>query len=356
MQSETLKLFVDDVNDIREYIKYINLINKLEIAIPAIDDDLLIDLKEHLQRFGFSKKIFEYKSITISLYGILEKHIGIWIKEYLSNLPKIITNYNDLPDSFRDKHFDLSLKLLALIGEKKHAKYEGLNKEKVLSKLSSCIESPSGFQLNSDAFYLRSGNLKHAKIAEALNHLDIPLTSNLKTIGKRPEGFLYNVLPNIDTRGDDLFRLIDELVTRRNDIAHGEDVDNILSVTEFNEYIDFLEGYGIAVFQTLVEKLNELEASYLYEKIDAANIKGVFNKGSVLCFTIEANVISKGDCIIVNLIEGGFIKKEILDIQKNNQSFNTLSIEGPVDIGIEVDKGISKGQGFFIKKAVVKVI
>lgn len=351
MQGETLKAFVDDVNNIRDYIKYIHLINKVEIAIPAIDDDLLIDVREHLQKFGVSKKIFEYKSITISLYGILEKYIGVWIKEYVSHLPKIINNYNDLTIKFRDNHFDLSVKLLALISEKKHAKYEGLKREKVLEKLNSCIENPSGFQLNSDAFYLRSGNLKHAKIAEALHHLDIQLTAKLKIVGQRSGGFLSNGYHNIENRGDDVFRLIDELVTLRNDIAHGEDVDNILSVTEFNEYIDFLEGYGVAVFQTLTEKLNELEANCLYDKIDEDNVKGVFGKGTILCFEVEDTVISKGDYIIVNLIDGGFIKKEILEIQKDSQSFDTLSIKDPESIGVRVDKGISKKQGFFIKKS-----
>ena len=352
MNNEILKPFIKDISAIREYINFINLVNKIEIDTPAVDDDLLIGLRDHLQRFGVSKKIFEYKSITISLYGILEKSISLWIKEYISHLPKIINNYNDLSDGFRENHFDLSVKLLALIGEKKHAKYESLEKEKVLAKLSSCIENPSSFQLNSDAFYPRSGNLKHKKIVEALNYLDIKLTASLKTVGQRPGGFLCDAIPNIDNRGDDLFRLIDELVTRRNDIAHGEDIDDILNITEFDEYIDFLEGYGIAIFQTLTEKLIELEANYLYKKIDPSDVKGIYKNGSILCFTIENSVISKGDDIIVNLVEGGFTKKEILNIQRNNQSFETLTLTDPEDIGIEVDKGISLGQRFFIKKTV----
>ena len=352
MNDETLKQFVKDISAIREYINFINLVNKIEIDTPATDDNLLVDLRDHLQKFGVSKKIFEYKSITISLYGILEKSISLWIKEYISHLPKIINNYNDLSDGFRENHFDLSVKLLALIGEKKHAKYESLEKEKVLAKLSSCIENPSSFQLNSDAFYPRSGNLKHKKIVEALNYLDIKLTAELKIVGRRPGGFLCDVLPNIENRGDDLFRLIDELVTRRNDIAHGEDIDDILSITEFDEYIDFMEGYGIAIFQTLTEKLIELEANYLYKKIDVSDIKGIYKKGSILCFTIEDNIVSKGDSIIINLVEGGFTKKEILNIQRDNESFETLTATDPVDIGIEVDKGVSSGQSFFIKKSV----
>ena len=349
MQSETLNLFVDDINDIREYIKYIKLVNNIEVSTLVSSDNELVELRDHLRNFGVSKKIFEYKSITISLYGILEKHIGIWIKEYINQLPRIITNYNDLPDKFREDHFNLSVKLIGLIGEKRHSKYEDMKKESILAKLSSCIEKPDEFQLNTDAFYIRSGNLKHVKIAEALTYLDIKLTSSLKVIGQRSEGFLCDRAPNIGNKGDELFRLIDELVDRRNDIAHGEDVDNILNISEFSKYVDFLEGYGRAVFQTLIEKINQLEATYLYTEID--NVIDIYRKGSVLCFEIANNEICIGDNIIVNLLDGGFIKKEILGIQKNNEDFIKLAIKEPEAIGINVGNGISKGQTFFIKKS-----
>ncbi len=349
MQDEILDLFTKDINNIREYMKYIDLVNNVEISTLDSSNTALVELRDHLHSFGLSKKIFEYKSITISLYGILEKHIGIWIKEYIAQLPKIVNNYNHLSDKFREDHFSLSMKLISLISEKRHAKYEGMIREDILAKLNSCIEKPLHFQLNSDAFYLRSGNLKHVKIAEALAYLDIDLTSSLKNIGQRPKGFLSDRFSNIGNKGDELFRLIDDLVARRNDVSHGEDVDNIISISEFSELVDFLEGYGRAVFQTLIEKLNQFEAIHSYTEI--SNVIKVFKSGSVLCFEIENNEICVGDNIIVNLLDGGFIKKEILGIQKNNEDFTKLTIKEPEAIGINVGNGISKGQTFFIKKS-----
>lgn len=348
MQENTLELFIQDINGIREYINYINLVNKVESSTPVPSDNALIELKEHLHSFGVYKRIFEYKSITISLYGILEKHIGIWIKEYIGLLPRVIDNYNKLPDKFKKDHFNLSVKLLALIGENKHAKYESIKQESVLAKLSSCIENPSAFQLNSDAFYLSSGNLKHAKIAESFSYLDIKLTARLKIVGQRTGGFLCNGASNIESKGDELFRLIDDLVTRRNDISHGQDVDNILNVTEFSEYVDFLEGYGRAIFQILVEKINEVESVHLYEKID--KVAGVYKKGSILCFEIENNEVCVGDNIIVNLLDGGFIKKKIVEVERNNEKLDKLSIKEPECIGVNLVSDITKKQSFFIKK------
>lgn len=348
MEKGTLNSFTSDINDIREYIKHINIVNDVEIAHRTSTDEAIIKLRDHLHSFGFSKKLFEYKSITISLYGILEKYIGLWTKEFVSQLPKIILDYNCFTEKFREDHFHLSVKLLSLIGDKKLSKYEKIKREDVLSKLSSCIETPHNFELNSDAFYLHSGNLRHSRISETLNTLDIKITDRLKAISQRQNTFLSRSHSDIANKGEELFRLIDELVDRRNDIAHGEDIDNILSITEFEDYVDFLEEYGRAVHQALSEKINQFEADFLYKEI--ANVKGIFKNGSVLCFEIENSEIRKGDKIIVKLHDGGFIKKEILEIQKNNETFEKISITGIENIGVNLGKGISNGQKFFIKK------
>ncbi|HCN41486.1 MAG TPA: hypothetical protein DIS95_03600 [Proteus vulgaris] len=349
MQEETLNKFVKDINDIREYMKYIELVNNIEGITKPSSDAPLVQLKEHLKKFGVAKKVFEYKSITISLYGILEKYIGIWIKEYLANIPNIVTNYNELPDKIRENHFNLSVKLLGIINEKKYAKYENISKEQVLSRLNTCIENPSKFQLNSDAFYLQSGNLKHVKVSEAFACLDIKLNQVLKIIGTRENGFLCSNMSNVHDREDEFFKLIDDLVVRRNDIAHGGDIDDILNITKFDEYINFLENYGKAVFQALIERLIEFEAEHLYQKIE--RVRGIFSKGAVLCFEIENNEICVGDSIIVKLVDGGFIKKEILEIQIERESIQTISMKEPTDIGINLGGGISNGQTFFVKKS-----
>jgi len=347
MNDASLKNFINDINDVRKYIAHIQLTNDIAINSRTSADVVLAEYGSHLRAFGVSKKLFEYKSITISLYGILEKYIGLWIKEYTAHLPKIVLNYKNFPEKFRDEHFYQSIKLLSLIKESKSAKYELIKKEDVLSRLSSCIEAPHSYELNGDAFYLHSGNLKHSKIVEACKLLDIQLTAKLKVIGQRADGFLAGAVANVATRGDELFNLIDDLVVRRNDIAHGEDIDDILNVAEFDDYVNFLEGYGKAIYQTFVEKSIEHESTHLYKKIE--NIKHILKRGSILCFEIEDNEIKVGDSIIIKLEDESFLKKEIIEIEKDNIKFDGLSITTSENIGLNLGGGLSKGQTFFIK-------
>ena len=237
--------------------------------------------------------------------------------------------------------------LISLISENRFAKYDHLKKEDVLTKLSSCINNPSGYKLNSDAFSPLSGNLKHSKIVEAFKPLDIELVKQLK-VNNQFSAFLKGKYGNnISNKGDELFTTIDDLVIRRNDIAHGTPIDNILNITEFDEYLEFLENYGKAIFETIVEKEIQYEATYLYTKI--ANIKGVYKKGSVLCFEIENHRIETGDYIIIQTPEKYFIKKEILEIQENNITSDRLDITSKTDIGVNLGDGVTKNQIFYIK-------
>lgn len=349
MQNISLHNFENDITNIREYIKHIDLINKIEVNSRDSTEESLKLFNEHLHGFAKPKKLFEYKAIVISLYGVLESHVGIWIQEHIDTLSRIISSYEDLPEKIHKNHFDLSIKLISLINENKFAKFDHLKKEDILIKLSYCINNPLDYKLNSDAFSPLSGNLKHSKIAEAFKLLDIELVTKLK-VNNKFSIFLKEMYGNnISNKGDDLFSTIDDLVVRRNDIAHGMHIDNILNITEFDYYIEFLENYGRAIFETIIEKEIQYKATYLYEKI--VNIKGVFKSGSVLCFEIENNNIEIGDYIIIETPEKNFIKKEILGIEENNKPFEKLIITSKINIGVNLGSGISKHQTFYMKKA-----
>ena len=60
--------FENDIASIREYIKHINFINEVAKNNRETRDKSLKEFNTHLSHFRSHKKIFEYKSIVISLY------------------------------------------------------------------------------------------------------------------------------------------------------------------------------------------------------------------------------------------------------------------------------------------------
>ena len=346
MQEISLQNFEKDIFNIKEYIKHISLVDKIESSNRDIDTESLKEFCEHIHSFSTGKKIFEYKAIVISLYGILEKYINNWVKEHTELLPHLAKKYDDLPEKIRKKHFDLSIRLISLVSENRLSKYEYLQKEDILINLSSCLDSSFPYTLNGEAFTPFSGNLKHQKIVDAFNNLDIDLFGTLKTNSGLKELWAEEYGNNIESRGSELFSIIDDLVARRNDISHGVNIDDILNITRFSEYIEFLEHYGIAIFEAILEKEIEYESKYIFEKIE--NIKNVFNS-SILCFEIENSHIKVGDYIIVQA-NNRFIKKEIVSIEVNKESVDDMFFNKKTDIGVNLGKGITENQVFYIKK------
>jgi hypothetical protein len=217
MNISSLENFRKEINQTRKYIKHIQCVDDVASYVVLETDSeqikkLLAILKGH-QTFRVDKKVFEYKATIISLYGILEKFIEIWIKEYLDILSNIVPEYNQIDEKIREQHFELSLKLISTITSRESAKYQHLTKEQVLSKLHNCIEPSSNYKFNTEAFVLLSSNLKHKKIVELFKLLNIDLNGKLninqsfikyyqekrqiKNIANRQADFLYEKINDL---------------------------------------------------------------------------------------------------------------------------------------------------------------
>jgi len=346
-----LENFEKDIQDIQEYIKHIDLINIVTRKDDVLEDEALNNLITHLHTFGTEKRLFEYKAIIISLYGILEKYISIWIKEYIDSLSNLIINYNNLPTELKESHFKLSIKLISTINENRYVKYNHLTKEDVLIKLSSCINQPLEYILNTDAFLPISGNLKHSKIVEAFEPLDIKLNKRLMEVDSFSAYLKTKYGEGIASRkAEYLYKTIDDLVMLRNEIAHGSFIDNIIS--NFDEYIDFLKYYGQAIFEILIQKKIEYESIHLYQRIQKiVNIFKDKESGlqSILAFEIENNKVKVGNFLIIK-DKDTFFKKEILGIQLDEKPFKELEIEEKTKIAVNIGFSIKKSQTFFIEE------
>lgn len=354
MNTTSWESFKKEINQVREYFKHIQYVDDMVGSTVSQTDNeqtksSLKILKDHHRSFGTDKKIFEYKASIISLYGLLEKYIEIWIKEYLDSLSSLVIEYNKIDEKIRNNHFEFSLKLINIIASRENAKYQHLIKEQVLEKLNECIVNPISCKFNTDAFVLSSGNLKHKRIVKLFDSINVRLNEALNRnqtltqyikIEKQITG-----IANVNT--DILYNTINSLVERRNEIAHGSEILDILSLSGLEPYMQFLEKYCQAIFEILVEEFVKQESMYTFQNIE--KIINIFcNK--VLAFEIENYKIKVGDMLIIETKEGNFYKKPILSIQLNNESYTELTAIEKTNIAISVDFNIKENQTFYIVK------
>ena len=328
MNKTSLERFKTELNQIREYLKHIQYVNNV-LGYAVLEEDneeikaLLNSLKEHDKSFRIAKRLFEYKAAIISLYGLLEKYIETWIKEYLNSLSNLVPNYNELDEKIRNNHFELSIKLINIIISRESAKYQHLTKEEVLIKLNNCSVPAVNYQINTEAFVISSGNLKHNKIVDLFKLLNIDLNSELikneslnNEIGLQPD--------EISRKEKDIvYNKINELVERRNEIAHGSEISGILNISELEPYIQFLQVYCQAIFETLFEKFIKQESIHSFKNIE--KVVKIY-RSEILAFEIENYTIEVGDMLIIKTTDGRFYKKPILDIELDKIKYHKLTI------------------------------
>jgi hypothetical protein len=346
MNKIVLDSFYDDTKKIRAYINHINYTDEL-VRISIVDDFseetkmILSTFQEHLKSFKVDKKVFEYKSIIISLYGILEKHIEVFVKEYFAYLSSLYKNYNDFSETIRKNHFNFSLELIDKIN-RDFAKYQHITKEQVISNLNKCSEKPNNYLLNIDCFFISSGNLTHTKIEEKFRNFEVGGLGTLLKKNLKFEKYLSEIkglidIPNVKPT---VFALeINDLVSRRNEIAHGEEViDKLLALSELIKYIDFLEVYCHSIFEILQEECLKKEANYKFQEIEIdKNRHSFFKKNNILTCQIDNYTIKLNETIIIRTSDNHFAKEKIISLAKKEKyDYQELIVSKKEDIGIGI--------------------
>ena len=165
-----------------------------------------------------------------------------------------------MDEKIRDNHFELSLKLINTITTREISKYPHLTKEDVLKKLNECIVNPSNYQINTEAFVLLSGNLKHNKIVELFKYLNLDLNNELLKNQDLNNEIGLDRITISQTSKNYLYNKINDLVERRNQIAHGSEVLDLLDISTLEPYIQFLAKYCQAIFEILFEQVIKQES------------------------------------------------------------------------------------------------
>ena len=78
MDKKYIDIFSSDMDSLKNYINHLKLMQEIA-KNPAIDSS---DFAEHFRQNSTKIKIFEYNSIVITLYGIVERNIEKFIKAY----------------------------------------------------------------------------------------------------------------------------------------------------------------------------------------------------------------------------------------------------------------------------------
>jgi hypothetical protein len=350
--SDTLR---DGLSLLRHYIDGLDKQDALLLLEPATcgaAQAQIQDLQSHFRPQN-NKARYDYNTIIISLYGYLERFIEELIGEYLAILSSHVLRFSDLPSSIQLNHLALSLDLVRRADYQRNA--GTIRVDEVVARLHSCFSTPDRYQLNGQAYAQHNANFRQSVVIETLGRCGLADIAPALRQSEPLTAFLKQEDPDRDMQtylaaGDDVvFARMNDLANRRNDVAHGMLVDDLLSRDFLRNYIGFVDAYarglGLVVYErTLPFRLPSAQ------KLGAA-IRVIDHR--IVCINLPSGQITVGDILIARTQDPSRPYKAgpIKSIEQNNSSLVTINGDAGVKVGLSVEFGAKENQEFFVLRA-----
>lgn len=346
MRSESLKEIKHGLDELEKYIIYNSACNKVIADGETLENfnpetlQVLIQSSKTFRR----KKVFEYNSYIISLYGLFERFIENVIAEYLTDLCNVLKNFDKLPSQLINNHLELNVDILKNIS---NPKFQNLSINSFIQNMDKALNGNKAV-LNMEAFQHHPYNFRHSIISEyfgkaGLTDLSglLKLCDPLKSILNEKFGNTANLSSNV------IFNIIDDLSQRRNDVAHGVENVELLNISIIREYITFIGAYCESL-QCILE--NEYHKFKFEDNTDSLALVQVINH-SIICVSVENISIKKGDFLLVRKPETNFPRyliSKIQELQVDGISFDKLIITEKKDVAMRVTDHVKNNYVFKI--------
>jgi len=249
MIEDAIRDFNESVSALRKHLEYTSTIKKIFSQSKRKSSKNII-------KQSTDEKIFEYKTIIISLYGTYEHCIESMIQEYIRTLSSIVDSFDGYPEHIKKYYIDC-WKTTHTHLENGHSKYSHLDEEEMVENLYETIKKRKNVLLP-ECYVPIGGNYRHKVVKDTMSKLGLNgIFDNIKKYSPLANRFLME--GKNDSDSSIIYSIIDDLVDRRNEIAHGGTIDNIISEDEFKNILDFVSNYIESIGSFLQDNLVKIE-------------------------------------------------------------------------------------------------
>lgn len=287
-------------NQVDQIKTHLNVLDKYSELIKNQSDSNVVFIKKH----STDEKLFAYRSNIISLYGAFEQFVESVIKEYIQLVSVYYSSFEEWGEKVTNNYFDLWKKLH---GKLSYPKFNSLTQNSMVENLYEVIRNNKG-NLMPECYLQNGGNYKSTVISNMFSEIGIININDLVIKYEPLRSYLLRQYPNaqhVETsqKMDLYFQQLNDLVERRNEIAHGSQSSPITNNNDFREALSFVSSYAESLNSFLMDRVYEKQWEFI--KTKAIKIKNVFHDGSVALLNEEDvksevnSIISVGDKILV---------------------------------------------------------
>jgi hypothetical protein len=275
-----------------------------------------------------------YLVTVVFTYAAFERFVRDLIVMIAKSMTAICGGYERLPVAVRENHLRLTLKVASLNADRSGADESSLTT--MLTRLLACLEGVEPFELNDEVFADHQANFRTGVLRDALRRVGVDVAEGRTTpeIDERLAHELNGLYARTAT-------VIDDLADRRNQAAHGDEVE-LLDRPTLHAVISVVRSYADALAEDSFCHLARLAVEH-----HGAEIGSVDHTWShpdtgerTVCRVVPAQAVAVEQRII--LLGQHPRLATVRSIQLENASVDTA---GPSDLHHGIDLGIISHDG-----------
>ncbi|MBD2083477.1 hypothetical protein H6F52_00530 [Coleofasciculus sp. FACHB-542] len=198
-------------------------------------------------------RVYDHCTVVTRLYAIYERFVENLVTDWVRLLPSIFPRYIDLEKTIQNTH---RMGVGRLLCDLKKNRFEHLSIDQVVRGLFRGVTGEEEYALLPDAFLLHEQNLWKGVLEQLLTSAGIPNAWGWVEKHRAVKHFL-----EVRASGNTAEGELKELITYRNDAAHGADIDNILGSKALLELCDFVETLCQALAELVTYKVVDRQKS-----------------------------------------------------------------------------------------------
>ncbi len=303
------------------------------------DNEYLAKLKESVPDER-EWKIYDHCAVVTRLYAIYERFVEDLIADWLETLPSIVTKYSDLEEKIKDTH---RIGVGRLLLDLKKKRFNHLPINEVIQGLFNGVNGSEQYRLMPNAFLLHEQNLRREILDKLFADAGIPNAWVWVDKHRKVKQFIENRGGQNTAEGE-----LKQLITYRNDAAHGARVDDVLSTNELLELGNFVE----VLCESLVELITWQVISRQIEKGKAKKIGQItewFEQPRAGIAKVKKITLSVGGKIfLVNEAASYCWLATIKSIKINDISEEQVVIPDEQEVGLQFDVDAKKGLSLYV--------
>ena len=349
MFKELLSKAKADITTVRSVIKTnekLRIIISSDQSIEILKSDdrlrLIKEIKQDVPQIT-AWRIYDHCAAVTKLYAIYENFVEDLVRDWLILLPQLCQNYDDLDERIKNTH---KLGVGRLLIDLNKNRYEHLTVEDVVNGLFEGVNNKINYELVAEAFLFHEQNLRKETLDKLL--ADAGILNSWKWIERHRsiKNFVEEVRGSQNTAEGEL----NELISYRNEAAHGALIDDFLRANALLEICDFIE--------SLCKSLNDLFVYHaikykvrINEARKIGNITEWFKKPKAgVAKVSDAKLYEKCNLYLINQNLSWCQSATIDSIQVNDNSVTEVNADNEMEVGLKFDVDAREGLDLYSLK------